>query len=81
MPRAQRQEPSKACGRCMRRSWLVAELGAALDYVYSDRSRMLALLALADGDLIDALAGRRRRELHERYAHFSRACPLHRGTR
>ena len=55
----------------MRRSWLVAELGAALDYVYSDRSRMLALLALADGDLIDALAGRRRRELHERYAHFS----------
>jgi len=62
-----------ACRRCLRRSWLIAQLSAQLDHVYADRARLLALLALADDELIEALAGRRRAELREGHARFERA--------
>ena len=64
--------PHTACWRCLRRSWLIAELSPQLDYVYADRARLLALLALGDAELIAALAGRRRDELRERHARFAR---------
>jgi DNA processing protein len=71
-PGAARGKPRTACWRCLRRSWLMAELSPQLDYVYADRTRLLALLALDDAELIEALAGRRREELCERHARFAR---------
>ncbi|MGH2903216.1 MAG: DNA-processing protein DprA [Solirubrobacteraceae bacterium] len=81
-----------ACVQCLRHSWLLAELSARLDYPARDRDRdrLLALLALDDEQLIQAIGGRRRRELHERHARFTtlqvhsgpgvaRVCRHHRG--
>jgi DNA processing protein len=53
----------------------MAELSPQLDYVFADRGRLLALLALGDAELIDALAGRRREELRERRERFACASP------
>jgi DNA processing protein len=61
----------RACLECMRHSWLLAQLSARLDYHARDRDRLLALLALDDEQLIQAIGGRRRRELHERHARFT----------
>jgi len=60
-----------ACEECLRRSWLLAMLSARLTYQARDRGRLLELLALGDEDLVQAIGGRRRRELHERYARFT----------
>jgi DNA processing protein len=67
-----------ACASCMRRSWLLAELSAALDYRAADRTRLMALLELGDAELIRALGGRRRAELKARYTRFDTAeiCPV-----
>jgi DNA processing protein len=52
-----------ACAECRRRSWLLSDLSALLDYHRGDPARLTELLALADEELIDALAGSRRDEL------------------
>jgi DNA processing protein len=57
-----------ACERCVRRCLLLGELGPLLDYASSDRERLTALLALDDLELIEALGGRRRKQLHSWYA-------------
>ncbi len=63
-------DTSRACADCLRRSWLLAMLSARLSYHARDRRRLLALLALGDEELIQAIGGRRRRELRERHARF-----------
>jgi len=63
----------RACADCLRRSWLLAMLSARLSYHARDPGRLLALLALADEELIQAIGGRRRRELRERHARFESA--------
>jgi len=67
------QEGSSACRTCLRRSWLLAQLSAPLEYLCRDRARLGELLGLDDEDLLRALAGRRRSELESRYARFERA--------
>ena len=70
-----------ACRRCLRRSWLLGELGATLDFLAPDRGRLHDALALSDRELIDSLAGRRREELHARHAGFDeRLQPLSPGV-
>ncbi len=60
-----------ACLECLRHSWLLALLSTRLGYLARDPVRLLALLTLGDEQLIQAIAGRRRRELRERYARFA----------
>lgn len=67
---ADQRGTSRACGDCLRRSWLLATLSARLSYHARDRGRLLRLLALGDKDLIEAIGGRRRWELQARYARF-----------
>jgi DNA processing protein len=62
-----------ACAECLRRSWLLATLGARLDYRCGDPERLLELLALGDDALLAALAGGRREELEDSYAQFDPA--------
>jgi DNA processing protein len=59
-----------ACRRCRRRSWLLGELSALLDYHRADPQRLMALLALSDEELISALGGRRRSELSTAWSAF-----------
>ncbi len=59
-----------ACADCLRRSWLLGELSAVLDCNSRADGRLFALLALDDGELIEALGGRRREELRRRHAEF-----------
>lgn len=54
-----------ACPSCLRRGRLLAELSPVLDRLAGDRARLFAALALSEHELLDALAGRRRRELAE----------------
>lgn len=61
-----------ACEQCLRRSWLLAVLSTRLAYQARDRGRLLALLALGDEELVQAIGGRRRGELRARYARFTR---------
>jgi DNA processing protein len=61
---------SDACEDCLRRSWLLGELSHLLEYNAPDRGRLLALLGLNDGELIQAIAGRRREEIYERHQQF-----------
>lgn len=56
-----------ACAACRRRSWLLAALSGPLEYCARDRDRLLELLALEDTELLEAVGGRRRAELRERY--------------
>jgi DNA processing protein len=60
-----------ACEGCLRRSGLLALLGAVLDYRSRDRDRLIDLLALEDEDLLQAVGGRRRQEFKARYAHLA----------
>jgi DNA processing protein len=62
----------EACQGCLRRSWLLAVLSTRLAYHARDRGRLLALLALGDEELVQAIGGRRRGELRARYARFTR---------
>ena len=59
-----------ACTSCLRRSWLLGELGAVLDYNCRADGRLIELLALPDEMLIDAIGGRRRAELQRAWASF-----------
>jgi DNA processing protein len=63
---------ARACEECLRRSWLLGELGAVLDCNCRDDGRLLDLLELDDRELIAALGGRRRAQLSEAHASFSR---------
>jgi DNA processing protein len=60
-----------ACSECLRHSWLLAQLSSRLGYHARDRGRLLALLALEDEQLIQAIGGRGRRELRERHERFN----------
>jgi DNA processing protein len=59
-----------ACAACRRRSWLLAELSPILDLNCRADGRLFDLLALGDDELVQALGGRRRAELRQRYASF-----------
>ena len=64
------REPEGACAGCLRRSWLLSSLSGPMEYCARDRARLLELLALPDGELLDALAGRRKAELRAHYERF-----------
>jgi DNA processing protein len=69
-----------ACVSCLRRSWLLSALSGPLEYCARDRSRLIELLALADDELLAAVAGSRIAELKARYKRFptgERAHDLH----
>jgi DNA processing protein len=51
------------CEKCLRRSWLLSRLSILLNYSSRDCDRLLALLELGDEELVQAIGGRRRREL------------------
>ncbi len=55
------------CPQCARRTWLLAKLGVRLDFRARDLDRFWSLLELSDRDLIEAIGGRRRADLHEAY--------------
>jgi DNA processing protein len=57
-----------ACARCVRRSWLLAQLGGPLDCNCRADGRLIDLLALGDDELTKALAGRRLSELRSQLA-------------
>jgi DNA processing protein len=54
-----------ACDGCVRRAWLVARMGGHLE---NHRARIDAVLALPDGELIEAMGGRRREQLRAELA-------------
>lgn len=62
--------PAGACTGCLRRSWLLSSLSGPMEYCARDRARLLELLALPDGKLIEALAGRRAAEVRAHYERF-----------
>lgn len=68
--RARAQARYSACSDCRRRSWLLGELSPILDLNCRADGRLFELLALGDGELIEALGGRRRAELQRSYASF-----------
>jgi DNA processing protein len=59
-----------ACTECLRRSWLLRELSGVLDCSCRESSRLFEVLGIEDQALLKALAGRRHRELLERYERF-----------
>ncbi len=64
-----------ACVACARRSWLLCALTGVLEYSAADQRRLLALLSLPDGELLNALAGRRASALRERYGELHTIAP------
>lgn len=62
---------SKACPRCSRRAWLLGRLGVPLDFRARDLPRFWNLLGLPDRELIEAIGGRRRSELHGEYRRWT----------
>jgi DNA processing protein len=64
-----------ACERCVRRSWLLSMLSGPLDHCARDRWRLIELLALADEELLRAVAGTRKAELQAQYARFRPKAP------
>jgi DNA processing protein len=70
-PDAHATAARRACKHCLRRSWLLAELSGPLEYYARDRGRLLELLALEDGELLAAAAGRRKSELQTGYRRFA----------
>lgn len=66
---------SGICRQCARRAWLLARLGRRLDreVVRHEQSRFGSLLELTDLELIDAIGGQRRAELHAAYAEWQPA--------
>jgi DNA processing protein len=67
---ADRPRAQGACRTCRRRSWLLEQLSGPLECCARDRRRLLELLALADDQLLAAVAGRRARELRAAYERF-----------
>jgi DNA processing protein len=61
---------SRACDRCLTRTWLLRELGGHLEPV---RSHIAELLALGDEELVAAVGGRRRDQLTRQLADPDRA--------
>jgi DNA processing protein len=61
---------SGVCPRCSRRDWLLERLSARLDFRTRDLPRFWRLLELPDRELIEAIGGRRRDELHAAYAQY-----------
>jgi DNA processing protein len=61
---------SGICSQCERRSWLLEQLSVGLAFRARDLSRFWSLLQLPDRELIEALGGRRRAELHAAYAEW-----------
>jgi DNA processing protein len=57
-----------ACDRCLRRAWLLARLAGHIEL---HRDRLDCLLALPDGELVTALAGRRREAVEHELAGFA----------
>ncbi len=55
----------RACGPCLKRSWLLGRLSGNLDL---ERRRLSELLALPDRELILALAGKQREQVLAEYA-------------
>ena len=64
---------SGACTSCLRRSWLLSALSGPLECCARDRGRLIELLALADDELLAAVAGRRTSELQTQYERFRAA--------
>lgn len=64
-------EQGRACWSCLRRSWLLSQLSAPLDYQFRNLERLTELLALSDEHLLSALGGRRRAELTAGYTRFA----------
>jgi DNA processing protein len=58
---------SVVCQACARRTWLLAKLGVRLEFEARDLSRFWSTLELGDRELIEAVGGRRRAELHAAY--------------
>jgi DNA processing protein len=63
--------PDGACSSCLRRGWLLAELGALLDCNHRADGRLLDVLQLDDRALIAALGGRRRAALLQCHTRFT----------
>jgi DNA processing protein len=59
-----------ACPECARRGWLLGVLSVRLNFRSRDETRLLELLELEDDDLIDAIGGRRRREIRQAWKRF-----------
>jgi DNA processing protein len=70
-PGARDETPAGACPSCLRRAWLLRTCGVRLDFRSRDLTRFWDLLALPDRQLIDAIGGRRRAELHAAYDEFN----------
>jgi DNA processing protein len=64
---------SGICEQCERRSWLLAKLSVRLDFKARDLSRLWSVLELPDLEMIEALGGRRRDDLHAAYAEWEPA--------
>jgi DNA processing protein len=61
------------CPQCERRGWLLEKLGVRLDFRARDLACLWSLLEIPDRDLIDAVGGRRREELHGAYGAWESA--------
>jgi DNA processing protein len=70
-------EVCRACGACLRRTWLLGRLAGHLD---RHRDRIDDLLTLADADLIDAIGGLRAGAIGEEYEHFDADLARMRGA-
>ena len=66
------------CVACLRRSWLLAWLAPHIDVVWKRRRPLRDVLALDDGELIDALAGAQRDAVRARRAAFDAGDALQR---
>jgi DNA processing protein len=66
---------SDVCPQCARRVWLLEKLATRLDFRARNLARLWPILELPDADLIQALGGRRREELHAAYAEWEPSAP------
>jgi len=74
-PGARDETPEDACPSCLRRARLLTTCAVRLDFRSRDLTRFWDLLALPDRQLIDAIGGRRRAELHAAYDKLDPAMP------
>lgn len=58
---------SGVCPACARRTWLLTKLSVRLEFQARDPARFWSVLELGDLELIDAIGGRRRADLHAAY--------------
>ena len=63
--------PRRACADCLRRSWLVARLGAQLDFARRRGRDLPLVLDLPDARLIGAIAGAARSTVEREYDGFN----------